>query len=427
MADNLFDDDDTPSASKPAADSKRNKLAELAARKRKEQEEAEAEAAAEQARKRAKKQAVAIDFGDSDEEEEGALPAEGEPLEQQQQRGAEDEGEGDLRVMQADLDFIDDTGLAPEERGDFLEEDLEQLAQLQQVQEAQEEGEDELDRVFNKAKRKQDGLSHPAEDKRRVESFLASMEVAVEMDFRDYDLGLPAMNKLRILPQLEDMVATKRLHNELLDGGLLGILKAFLEPMEDGTLPNIKVRETVLRLLHQLPVDCSKEDRKDQLKRSQLGRSVMFLYKLPDETDANRRLAKNLIERWSRPILAHGRREMDAREEERILEARRQRQAQLAAEASSQGQEVDDEGQAVVPKRGEKGFRWHAAVPQAASLDYVKQPEVQALMPDKKGRGSGKGGEHRLKKKLDNMGKASGKMSRAAQVSVEGRNVMVRQ
>eukprot|EP00887_Chlorella_sp_A99_P006885 scaffold2.g6885.t1 len=399
MADNLFDDDDTPSASKPAADSKRNKLAELAARKRKEQEEAEAEAAAEQARKRAKKQAVAIDFGDSDEEEEGALPAEGEPLEQQQQRGAEDEGEGDLRVMQADLDFIDDTGLAPEERGDFLEEDLEQLAQLQQVQEAQEEGEDELDRVFNKAKRK----------------------------------------------QLEDMVATKRLHNELLDGGLLGILKAFLEPMEDGTLPNIKarqrgeergpraearrrrgpcVRETVLRLLHQLPVDCSKEDRKDQLKRSQLGRSVMFLYKLPDETDANRRLAKNLIER----------REMDAREEERILEARRQRQASLtlpcfsafAAERARACCRLPVT-RAVVPKRGEKGFRWHAAVPQAASLDYVKQPEVQALMPDKKGRGSGKGGEHRLKKKLDNMGKASGKMSRAAQVSVEGRNVMVRQ
>lgn len=39
----------------------------------------------------------------------------------------------------------------------------------------------------------------------------------------------------------------------------------------------------------------------------QLGRLVMFLFKLPDETAANRRLAKNLIEAWSRPILAAGR------------------------------------------------------------------------------------------------------------------------
>ena len=51
--------------------------------------------------------------------------------------------------------------------------------------------------------------------------------------------------------------------------------------MPDGALPNARVREAVLRLLHQLPVDCSMEDRKEQLKRSGLGRVVMFLFKLP--------------------------------------------------------------------------------------------------------------------------------------------------
>lgn len=111
--------------------------------------------------------------------------------------------------------------------------------------------------------------------------------------------------------------------------------------MSDGALPNARVRETVLRLLHQLPVDCrsaalsllrcpapaapasrlpslplaapawaapfqplpdaaptrrvlpctapvlplpcpcSMEDRKEQLKKSGLGRIIMFLFKLP--------------------------------------------------------------------------------------------------------------------------------------------------
>lgn len=41
---------------------------------------------------------------------------------------------------------------------------------------------------------------------------------------------------------------------------------------------------------------------KEQLKKSQLGRIVMFLSKLPDEIPANRRMARELVQRWSRPI-----------------------------------------------------------------------------------------------------------------------------
>lgn len=117
------------------------------------------------------------------------------------------------------------------------------------------------------------------------------------------------------------------------------MLKAWLELMPDGTLPNARIRESVLRLLGQvgrrpaqgrgkrtsrercaevgcgapcleadsmqlllacsfatqltlgvpalppallqLPVDTALEDRKEQLKRSGLGRVVMFYFKLP--------------------------------------------------------------------------------------------------------------------------------------------------
>ncbi len=40
----------------------------------------------------------------------------------------------------------------------------------------------------------------------------------------------------------------------------------------------------------------------EQLKKSGLGRMVMFLSKLPDELPANRRMARDLVEKWSRPI-----------------------------------------------------------------------------------------------------------------------------
>ena len=110
--------------------------------------------------------------------------------------------------------------------------------------------------------------------------------------------GKPAVHKLRLLSQVQDVLSTKRLLGNLLDAGLLGgacvlglprlgtgrgrrqrlarraapapaaaptssppplspaVLKAWIEPMSDGALPNARVRETVLRLLHQLPIDC---------------------------------------------------------------------------------------------------------------------------------------------------------------------------
>jgi len=49
-----------------------------------------------------------------------------------------------------------------------------------------------------------------------------------------------------------------------------------------------------------LPIDTSREDIKDNLKRSQLGSRIMFLAKCPEESQANRRMAVELVQAWSR-------------------------------------------------------------------------------------------------------------------------------
>lgn len=58
------------------------------------------------------------------------------------------------------------------------------------------------------------------------------------------------------------------------------MLKAWVDPMPDGTLPNSTIRTAILKVLDELPIDCSLEDRKAQLKRSGLGKTVMFLAKV---------------------------------------------------------------------------------------------------------------------------------------------------
>lgn len=40
--------------------------------------------------------------------------------------------------------------------------------------------------------------------------------------------------------QVEDKLAKRGWHDELLASGILGVLKAWIEPLPDGNLPNIK-------------------------------------------------------------------------------------------------------------------------------------------------------------------------------------------
>ncbi len=78
--------------------------------------------------------------------------------------------------------------------------------------------------------------------------------------------------------------------------------------------------------------------------------------------------------------------------------------------------------QALNPR--DKGFRFHAAVPQGARLDYQKQPQSR-VAADNQAFASGrqkprKGG---LLKKIDDVAKRSKLSGRAAKVSVEGRGM----
>ena len=89
------------------------------------------------------------------------------------------------------------------------------------------------------------------------------------------------------------MVGNKLLHSLFMDAGGLGSLRAWLEPFQrDRSLPNAKIRSTVLRLLQQLPIDLSDPRSRQLLRDAGIAKNVMFLYKLPEETAQNRRTAK---------------------------------------------------------------------------------------------------------------------------------------
>ena len=61
------------------------------------------------------------------------------------------------------------------------------------------------------------------------------------MDMSANEEGKPAVNKIKMLPAVEEKLSQTMLHRELLDGGILGALKLWIELLPDGSLPNVKV------------------------------------------------------------------------------------------------------------------------------------------------------------------------------------------
>ncbi|KAL0371936.1 UNVERIFIED_CONTAM: protein IWS11 [Sesamum calycinum] len=71
-----------------------------------------------------------------------------------------------------------------------------------------------------------------------------------------------------------------------------------LEPLPDGNLPDINIRTAVLKFLNDFPIDLQHSDRRGLLKRSGLGKVIMFLSMSTEETTANQKLAKELVDKW---------------------------------------------------------------------------------------------------------------------------------
>ena len=132
---------------------------------------------------------------------------------------------------------------------------------------------------------------------------VAEMDVAAEQDVAARAAGQLAVAKLRLLQEVERQLCRVELQQLCLEHNLLGALATWLRPAHDGALPNLRLRTSLLGLCSRLPVDTQEPDGREQLKRSGLGKVIMF-YKLHDDVPANRAVAARMVDAWSRPIFS---------------------------------------------------------------------------------------------------------------------------
>ncbi|KAI4311539.1 hypothetical protein MLD38_036426 [Melastoma candidum] len=333
---------------------------------------------------------------------------------------SEDDQEG-LRTMDDD-NFIDDSGVDPAEH--YYSDEPRSPGEAPQAEEGVED--EEIKQLFRMGKKSQ---RTPAEIALLVEQIIAELELAADMDADANRQGKPAINKLRKLPLLTDVLSKRQLQLEFLDHGVLALLKTWLEPLPDKSLPNINIRAAVLQTLSDLPIDMEQYDRREQLKSSGIGKVIMFLSKSDEETTSNRKLAKDLVDRWSRPIFNKSTRFEDMRhaEDERIPNRRPpMKRPTRETEADSGDRDIDMDVFSRERKPGQSSSRLHASRPEATPLDFVVRPQSK-IDPDEI-RAHAKlvvQDQRRIKmnKKLQQLKAPKKQQLQATKLSVEGRGM----
>ncbi|KAG6780820.1 hypothetical protein POTOM_013699 [Populus tomentosa] len=285
---------------------------------------------------------------------------------------SEDDQEGARTVD--DDNFIDDSGVDPA-YGYGIDNEPHSPTDAPQAEEGEED--DEIKDMFKMGKKRKKNEKSPAEIALLVENVMAELEVTAEEDADLNRQGKPAVNKLKKLPLLTEVLSKKQLQQEFIDHGVLTLLKNWLEPLPDGSLPNINIRAAILKILTDFPIDLEQYDRREQLKKSGLGKVIMFLSKSDEETTSNRKLAKDLVDKWSRPIFNKSTRFEDMRNVEDDRAFRRptvRRPSNNSAGMASRDGDLDLDISRE-RKSSQSSDRQHASRPEATPLDFVVRPQ----------------------------------------------------
>ncbi|KIX94192.1 uncharacterized protein Z520_10219 [Fonsecaea multimorphosa CBS 102226] len=132
-----------------------------------------------------------------------------------------------------------------------------------------------------------------------IEDLRNRMITAAETDGELVRQGLPASQKLKMLPEVVSLLNRNTYVQSILDPemNLLEAVRFFLEPLTDGSLPAYNIQRELFAALSKLPMN------KETLISSGIGKVILFYRKSKKAEPAIKRQATKLMEDWSRPIL----------------------------------------------------------------------------------------------------------------------------
>ncbi|NWR91099.1 IWS1 protein, partial [Furnarius figulus] len=400
-------------------------------------EESDSDAASEKSDKR-KKNVVS----DSEEEEEERKENAGKKKEEKDLFGSDSESGNEQENLIADI-FGESGDEEEEEFTGFNQEDLEEEKGDGEMKETADESDsdDNIKRgkhmdflsdfdmmlqrkksMSGKRRRNRDGGTFISDADDVVSAMIVKMNEAAEEDRQLNTQKKPALKKLTLLPTVVMHLKKQDLKETFIDSGVMSAIKEWLSPLPDRSLPALKIREELLKILQELP-SVSQET----LKHSGIGRAVMYLYKHPKESRPNKDMAGKLINEWSRPIfgLTSNYKGMTREErEQRDLEQMPHRRKLSSSGGQTPRRDLEKvlTGEEKALRPGDPGFCARARVPMPSNKDYVVRPKWNVEMESSRFQGTSKKGVSRLDKqmrKFTDIRKKS-RSAHAVKISIEG-------
>lgn len=274
--------------------------------------------------------------------------------------------------------------------------------------------------MSGKRRRNRDGGTFISDADDVVNAMIIKMNEAAEEDRTLNSSKKPALKKLTLLPTVVMHLKKQDLKETFIDSGVMSAIKEWLSPLPDRSLPALKIREELLKILQELP-SVSQET----LKHSGIGRAVMYLYKHPKESRPNKDIAGKLINEWSRPIfgLTSNYKGMTREErEQRDLEQMPQRRRLSSSGGQTPRRDLEKvlTGEEKALRPGDPGFCARARVPLPSNKDYVVRPKWNVEMESS--RGNSKKGVSRLDKQMRKFTdiRKKNRFGHAVKISIEG-------
>lgn len=279
-----------------------------------------------------------------------------------------------------------------------------------------------------KKKKKEKRSLTEIEDECRA--FLGKMEIAADEDELAIQERRPGLKKLAMLNEVCEMLTKVDMQRLLLDFDLLSICRRWIQPLPNGTLGNVTVRQRLLEVIANMNGEngISAMD----LKRSEFGKTVMVLYKHRAETPAMKMQLKKLIEQWSRPIFQKS---GDMRDLERVHAHRgqgsiatlaRHRHSGDRSEATKANsrKETNQDLDSIIAsgkKGGAESGISRVRVPYSKGFNFSVRPQDRMSTPEQGAKSASNDNRGKLSKRILEKSRPVVKNQRSANISVEGR------
>eukprot|EP01097_Dermamoeba_algensis_P002546 TRINITY_DN2014_c0_g1_i2.p1 TRINITY_DN2014_c0_g1~~TRINITY_DN2014_c0_g1_i2.p1 ORF type:complete len:287 (-),score=65.03 TRINITY_DN2014_c0_g1_i2:263-1123(-) len=268
----------------------------------------------------------------------------------------------------------------------------------------------EIDQILDKMKKpRRKKMLTPDQIDPVVDDIIHKMTTAFKADSDSLEKNQPALKRVKILPEVISALSKVPYQSAFIEKNILVVLKTWLDPMPDGSLPNFNIREAILNVLHKLPIDV------DHLKSSGIGKTVMQLSKNPNETHANKKMAESLIQNWSRQLFKLSTKYSPSDYEEQRREKQKPKSSTPTTVALPAIKKLEEKLEART-RDLQRSQSFRAMIPEKAAMDFTVRPVSSAIAKPINQAAEQK--KNQLLKKFQQK-KSSGK--RAVKMSIEGR------